>query len=323
MPHPTLLLLLLLSLGSPALLPTGSVLYVKPTEETPCPGDPCHTLDEYAQNATQYLVSDTTMEFLPGSHILSQPLNIRGISNLFLTARNDTRNETIVRLSEALWFTNVSNLTFVDCDFFNSSGSIDLHTSHSVTFIHCHLSGWYINDTVHLITSRNVTFIDCTFSLNSAVDKIVWLELSHNITFIDCNFSENKAIATVVWLNASHNVTFTGCNFSDNTCSHQIYTLGVVYLLNSHNVPFINCSFSENNDIHGIVNLYHSHNGTFINCTFTKNEITSIDIYRPYVAYGIMLLDISYNLHFTNCSFYANTGSSIWAYNSNFTLSGQ
>ena len=322
MPHPTLLLLLLLSLGSPAPLPAGSVLYVKPTEETPCPGEPCHTLDEYAQNATQYLVSDTTMEFLPGSHILSQPLNIRGISNLFLTARNATRNETIIRLSEAVWFTNVSNLTFVDCDFFNSSGSIDLHTSHSVTFIHCHFSGRYINDTVHLVTSHNVTFIDFTFSLNSDVNKTVWLEFSHAITFIDCNFSENKAISTVVWLNASHNVTFTGCNFADNTCSHQIYTLGVVYLLNSHNVPFINCSFSGNNDIHGIVNLYHSHNGTFINCTFTENEITSIDIYRPYVAYGIMLLDISHNLYFTNCSFYANTGSSIWAYNSNFTLSG-
>ena len=324
MPHPTLLLLLL-SLGSPLLLPAGAatVLYVKPTEETPCPGEPCHTLDEYAQNSTQYFVSDATMKFLRGTHILNWPLNIHGINNLFLTARNATGNETIVRLSKPLWFTNVSNLTFVDCDFSNSNGSIiGLNASHNVAFIHCHFTGRYMYATVHLVTSHNVTFIDCTFSLNSDVNKSVWLEFSHDITFIDCNFSENKAVSTVLWLNGSHDVTFIGCNFSANSCSHQIYTLGVVYLLNSYNVPFINCTFSGNNNLHGIVNLYHSHNGTFINCTFNKNEIISIDVYRPYVAYGIMLLDISYNVIFANCSFYANTGSSIWAYNSNFTLSG-
>ena len=52
----TLLLLILLSLGLPALLPAGAatVLYVKPTKDTPCPSEPCHTLDEYAQNTSQY-----------------------------------------------------------------------------------------------------------------------------------------------------------------------------------------------------------------------------------------------------------------------------
>ena len=117
MSHPILLLLLLLlSLGFLAApFPAGAatVLYVKPTESTPCPGEPCHTLDEYAQNASQYFVSDTTVEFLPGTHNLSQPLNISSVNNLCLVARNATRNETIIWLSEALWFTNVSNLTLL------------------------------------------------------------------------------------------------------------------------------------------------------------------------------------------------------------------
>ena len=114
MPHP-ILLLLLLSLGFPVPLPAGAatVLYVKPTEFTPCPGEPCHTLDEYAQNASQYFVSDTTVEFLPGTHNLSQPLYVSGVNNLSLVARNATRNETVIQLSEALWFTNVSNLTLM------------------------------------------------------------------------------------------------------------------------------------------------------------------------------------------------------------------
>ena len=110
--HSTLLQLLLLSLGFPALFPAGAAtaLYVKPTESTPCPGEPCHTLDEYAQNASQYFVSDTTVEFLPGTHDLSQPLNISDVNSLSLVARNAARNETVIRLFEALWFTNASNL---------------------------------------------------------------------------------------------------------------------------------------------------------------------------------------------------------------------
>ena len=127
----------------------------------------------------------------------------------------------------------------------------------------------------------------------------------------------------VVLLEYSHNVTFIGCNFSDNSKNQFIYSLGIVYLYYSHNMTFINCNFSGNNDMHGIVNLYHSHNATFIDCTINKNKAaTSIDIYRPYAAYGIMVIDISYNVIFANCSFYANIGTPIWSYNSNFTLSG-
>ena len=114
--HRTLLLLILLFLGLPALLPAGAatVLYVKPTEDTPCPGASCHTLDEYVQNASQYFVSDTSVKFLPGTHSLSQPLNISGVNNLSWVARNAARNETIIRLSEPLQFINVSNLTLLD-----------------------------------------------------------------------------------------------------------------------------------------------------------------------------------------------------------------
>ena len=102
MSHP-ILLMFLLSLGFPAPLPAGAatVLYVKPTESIPCPGEPCHTLDEYAQNTSQYFVSDTAVVFLPGTHNLSQPLHISGVNNLSLITRNAARNVTVIRLFEA------------------------------------------------------------------------------------------------------------------------------------------------------------------------------------------------------------------------------
>ena len=84
------------------------MLYVKPTEDTPCPSEPCHTLDEYAQYATRYFVSDTAIEFLPGTYNLSKPLHISGINNLSLLVRNGTRNATVIWISrsEALHFTH-------------------------------------------------------------------------------------------------------------------------------------------------------------------------------------------------------------------------
>ena len=108
MPYNTLLLLFLLSLGFPVLLPAGAatVLYVKPTIDTPCPSEPCHTLDDYAQYATRHLVSVTAIEFLPGTYNLSKPLHISGINNLSLLVRNATRNATVIWISrsEALHF---------------------------------------------------------------------------------------------------------------------------------------------------------------------------------------------------------------------------
>jgi len=105
MPYNTLLLLFLLSLGFPVLLPAGAatVLYVKPTIDTPCPSEPCHTLAQYA---TRHLISVTAIEFLPGTYNLSKPLHISGINNLSLLVRNATRNATVIWISrsEALHF---------------------------------------------------------------------------------------------------------------------------------------------------------------------------------------------------------------------------
>ena len=320
------------------------MLYVKPTEYTPCPSEPCHILDKYTQNASQYFVSDTAVEFLPGTHNLSQPLHISGVNNLSLITRNAARNVTVIQLFEALWFANVSNLTFVDCDFSISNGSLIVDTSHSVTFSDCDFpdSGkyWYsTNSLVYLVTSHNVTFtegnfsernvhliismvtshditfIDCKFQSEKYVSISVNLETSHSVTFVDCDFSGNRVASVVQLTNTSH-VTFINCNFSENKA--QV----VVQLDHSHNMTFINCNFSGNNETHCIVNLNYSHNGSFINCNINKNKAASIDIYRPYTDNGIMVLDFSYNVIFANCSFYANTDTPIWIYNSNFTLSG-
>ncbi len=72
-----------------------------------------HTLDEYVQNATQYFVSNTAFNFLHGTHNLSQPLKVSGVTNLALMASNGTVNITCP-YNSWLSFAEISNLSLED-----------------------------------------------------------------------------------------------------------------------------------------------------------------------------------------------------------------
>ena len=50
---------------------SGSVYHVIPTEDTPCPGDTCHTLDYYMLRTPGYFTSDSVVHFVPGKHTLT------------------------------------------------------------------------------------------------------------------------------------------------------------------------------------------------------------------------------------------------------------
>ena len=342
MSHPILLLLLLLSLGFPAPLLVGAdtVLYVKPTESTPCPGEPCHTLDEYAQNASQYFVSDTTVEFLPGTHNLSQPLNISHINNLSLVARITTRNETTIRLSEALWFTNVSNLTLLDTtltsrykDHNTSLGfesvlhlkvSRVIFQSVSSTVTHPEV---VIRNVFGSSTFEQVDFITLlkhpTFILKVQYDTHELHTQTSSLTIRDSSFY--KGVQFLLFHSANYidiifeNLTIShpapgALDIHGSTCSSALYTVIFqrvsvvenlhyhfdVAIFDAHNVMFIDCDFSENK-VQDVVYLQRSHNVTFINCNFYRNYDTS----------GIVNLHYSNNVTFINCSFYENKGTSI------------
>ena len=82
----TLSLLILLIIGPLVLLPrhcTCSDYYVKPTEESKCPpdGQPCKTLDEYANN-TQNFTGDIRLLFLGGVHSLSKNITLSRVGDV-------------------------------------------------------------------------------------------------------------------------------------------------------------------------------------------------------------------------------------------------
>ena len=118
--------------------------YVKPTEpqDTPCPADPCYTLEEYAENATRYFtyVSNVSVRLLPGIHEIKTSLTFCNVNNLEFLAYNDTTtyNGTVNINNGHIEFYNSSNVT-LELFTCNQSSMIFINASNvnmaKVTFI--------------------------------------------------------------------------------------------------------------------------------------------------------------------------------------------
>ena len=72
--------------------------YVKPTDFTnvTCPGQPCLTINEYTNDVTYYIKSNTVLTFLPGKHALVRPIVISNVENISLAAFSNERHPKIV-----------------------------------------------------------------------------------------------------------------------------------------------------------------------------------------------------------------------------------
>ena len=91
--------------------------FVKPNENTPCPGLPCHTFSHFLESTTQYSASNTKISFLPGVHFVEKVsvLQFVKVSNLtlagYMSISHAAKNAKIVCLKPAtLVFWKIVNL---------------------------------------------------------------------------------------------------------------------------------------------------------------------------------------------------------------------
>ena len=92
--------------------------YVKPTPDTPCHEDPCHTLSEFVSES---LTSNTTMVFLPGEHALQENVTVRNLVR-FVVQHSSSSSAQIVCTNNTFTFENLSSieitgLSFISCRF--------------------------------------------------------------------------------------------------------------------------------------------------------------------------------------------------------------
>ena len=59
-----------------------NTLYVTPNPLIPCPGFPCLTFSQYAQDQDTYFRNDTELRLLSGFHRLTKPILIEGGTNI-------------------------------------------------------------------------------------------------------------------------------------------------------------------------------------------------------------------------------------------------
>ncbi|XP_064390898.1 uncharacterized protein LOC135338748 [Halichondria panicea] len=139
----------------------AQVFYVKPSQppNTTCPGELCHTLNYYAQNAASLLSgkSNVTLLFVEGVHLLTEPtFEVFETDSVTLSALTEFINVTVM-LSTG----SDMNFTLVD----------DLHLSNLVVVadILCpgnNIPGNSINTTlVRRVYHSNVTVFCCDFHL--------------------------------------------------------------------------------------------------------------------------------------------------------------
>ena len=173
-----LLLLFILPLCS-----AQNTYYVLPTPDTPCsapePGD-CCVLSECVEQLDKYFASNTTLVFLPGSHILSTSLRVEGVNNLTLIGDSSFLPTVTSRITcigdpvayflfhEALGLT-ISALAFDSCGSDLLSGvSLTSVSDSQITdcvFQNCRA---HIGGALLVSGGGNTTISNCVFKNNSA-----------------------------------------------------------------------------------------------------------------------------------------------------------
>ena len=103
---------------------------------TPCSSCPvnyshCATLSEYAQAATMYFTSDTTIVFLSGNHVLDRTISVTNVARLTMHGESSSDNTATVILNGSVGFSftnmvdfNVNSLSFTS---YNRSWSYGSH----------------------------------------------------------------------------------------------------------------------------------------------------------------------------------------------------
>ena len=196
-----------------------STYYVTPTPDTPCPGEPCHTLSEYvAGQHFNNLPVNTTMEFLPGNHTLEQTISVTNLTWVTLHGDSSSLPEVISRI-ECNWpaglvFTNISEL-YISALVYTSCGHHNSAAIHIMSIKHSNISYCSFHNSVNA---------------NSLKHKGGSLQIQNSYVILTGNeFQHNTAK-----VGGALTLEYSTLNLTRNTfhCNSADYG-GAVYVLNS------------------------------------------------------------------------------------------
>ena len=226
---------------------TPVVLYVTPNPNISCPGMPCLTLSQYAQDQDMYFGTDVELHFLSGVHRLNSTINIEGktnITKLALLGETFDQSEIIVTTGgqaslnlvgmisitlESLHFIGVtilvgnsSTLTVSDLQFTSMNGSAFVYENiDNITGTNITIANFSDAYTVGIIRLSNIIFSNVRVKNNSG-NSILIIEESF-VHFKEISvFANNSAMKGSTLMLIGSTVIFNGfILFQSNSCKNK------------------------------------------------------------------------------------------------------
>ena len=191
--------LLLLAASLVCLLPSCAAMdfYVTPTHppNQTCPGQPCYSLNQYAQSLTLFEDQrNISLLLLSGNHTLTHVLNITGIDDLMISKSVHSRivddDRVVIVLEAGIYVSSVSTLGVYNINMISKDGQcfhltdVQSITQYQVKMMNIDI--WTISDRIR---TQSTIIINCSsngrglrFTYSGAIDQAVVKVQATNIS---------------------------------------------------------------------------------------------------------------------------------------------
>jgi len=192
--------------------------YVTPDSSTPCSGNACMTLSQYAANPSSFDATNTTFLLLPGNHSLTSTLRVTDILHMEIFTNTTFHTRVLCENSVSLEWTMVGTLYISGLHF--TGCTLNTFTSvNNFVLENCILQqGQYRYEP--LLDVRGITEVQIVASTFTGVSQrshpAITVSNSH-LNVIDAFFSGHRAhYSSIVYaLNAS--IGIENSTFTENT----------------------------------------------------------------------------------------------------------
>ena len=247
-----------------------SYYYVKPTTDTPCPADPCLTLSEYVQQSEQYLKSNATMVFLPGTHTLDDHFYVRNVSTFRLLGNSTLRPQVVCSNPFCFTFDGLQLLEI-------SNLAITGHSS--ISFYNC----------IICVTSVQHFHLNYCSLLNN-VESALRVETCSYVSIMNTSFVNNSASFYGGGVNALYStVMIEHSSFVENSAKSYggaINAYGSILYLNGSNFFERNEASEEGGAIDAYDSYVHLYGSNFFHKNRACRNGGAIDAYYSNIYLG-------------------------------------
>ena len=274
-----------LSLGAPSL----HICYVKPSNSSSCPGQPCHTLDDYASKESSF-TTGATFIFLAGRHGIHSTVLLHNTSNITMRGTSSgvilscMVKSTVLLLCRNVTKLIIQNMTIQLCTGSmpeNNMSTINFFASRDVWFMNLIFKGSSDLTKSHVgavySNHSDVSITSCLFENSTGDGGALFLSNRTNLILDGNFFAGNKAknLGGAIFAEDSYLLLkeTLGNTFTQNSavCGGAMFcSNSVIEIVADHNIPSIICYTGEtassnciNFSIDGPISSVHTHTAIF------------------------------------------------------------